>query len=289
VLAASAERTVSIASLAALEGPRRSDRAVTGALTLAAALAAASGFVAVNGHRMYYGCSGSGRPTVVLDAGSPDTTTTWRWVQPKIARFTRVCAYDRAGLGRSAPAPPGRGSPTTQVRELRLLLEKARIPGPYVLVGHSWGGFLARLFAYEYRGDSAGAVLVDATTFPYLTAAEAAKLPRKLTREGIDIRTAIAQSAAITSLGNLPVVVLGSNRPPLAAKLLQAQDAEAALSTNAVDALALNSTHYIQRPAPRGQPSVVVTAVRAVVDAVRARRRLPGCAQVFARLAVACR
>jgi pimeloyl-ACP methyl ester carboxylesterase len=263
---------------------------VIGGLSFAAAaLAAASGFVTVNGHRMYYECSGSGRPTVVLDAGSPDTTTTWRSVQPKIARFTRVCAYDRAGLGRSAPAPPGRRTPKTQVHELRLLLEEARIPGPYVLVGHSWGGFLARLFAYEYRGDSAGAVLVDATTFPYLTAAEAAKLPRKRTREGIDIRAAITQSAEITSLGNLPLVVLGSNRPPLAAKLLQAQDAEAGLSTNAVDAIALNSTHYIQRPAPTGQPSVVVRAVRAVVGAVRARDRLPGCAHLFARLVVACR
>jgi hypothetical protein len=148
---------------------------------------------------------------------------------------------------------------------------------------------LARLFAYEYPRESAGAVLVDATTFPYLTAAEAARLPRKRTREGIDIPAAVAQSAAITSLGKLPLVVLGSNRPPLAAKLLQAQDTEAALSTDAVDAIALNSTHYIQRPSPRGQPSVVVTAVRAVVEAVRGRRRLPSCADLFARLAVACR
>jgi pimeloyl-ACP methyl ester carboxylesterase len=110
---------------------------VRASLALATALVAASGFVTVNGHRMYYECTGSGRPTAVLDAGSPDTTTTWRWVQPRIARFTRVCAYDRAGLGRSAPARSGHRTPKTQVREFRLLLEKARIPGPYVLVGHS--------------------------------------------------------------------------------------------------------------------------------------------------------
>ena len=262
---------------------------MTASLALAAALAGASGFVTVGGHRMYYECSGSGRPTVVLDAGSPDTTTTWRWVQPRIARFTRVCAYDRAGLGRSAPAPPGHRTPKTQVRELRLLLEKAQIPAPYVLVGHSWGGFLARLFAYEYRGASAGAVLVDATTFPYLTPAEAERLPRKRTREGIDIPAAIAESDEITSLGDLPLVVVGSNRPRPTAKLLRAQDAEAALSTSSVDAIALNSTHYIQRPAPTGQPKVVVAAVRAVVDTVRTRRRLPVCARLFAGLAVACR
>jgi len=62
---------------------------VTASLALATALVAASGFVTVNGHRMYYKCTASGRPTV----GSPDTATTWRWVQPRIARFTRVCAY----------------------------------------------------------------------------------------------------------------------------------------------------------------------------------------------------
>jgi pimeloyl-ACP methyl ester carboxylesterase len=265
------------------------DRTVTASVALAAALVASSGFVTVDGHRMYYECSGSGRPTVVLDAGSPATTTTWRWVQPKVARFTRACAYDRAGLGRSAPPPPEKRTPKTQVHELRVLLEKAKIPRPYVLVGHSWGGLLARLFAYEYPRESAGAVLVDATTFPYLTAAEASRLPRKRTREGIDIPAAIAQSSEITSLGDLPLVVLGSNRPPLAAKLLQAQDDEAALSTNAVDAIAVNSTHYIPRPPPAGQPGVVIAAVRAVVDAVRSREPLPICARLFAGLAVTCR
>jgi hypothetical protein len=82
-------------------------------------------------------------------------------------------------------------------------------------------------------------VLVDATTFPYLTPDEAARLPRKRTREGIDIAAAIPESGEITSLDDLPLVVLGSNRPRLTAKLLKAQDAEAALLTNAVDAIAL--------------------------------------------------
>src|SRR4029077_1892254 len=64
-----------------------------------------SGFVTVDGHRMYYECPGSGSPTVVLDAGGGDDSSIWRWVHPQIARFTRVCAYDRAGLGPGAPAP----------------------------------------------------------------------------------------------------------------------------------------------------------------------------------------
>jgi pimeloyl-ACP methyl ester carboxylesterase len=268
---------------------------MTRALTLAAALLALAqphggGSVAVRGHRMYYECTGSGTPTVVLDAGSPDTTSTWRWVQPAIGRFTRVCAYDRAGLGRSTAAPAREHrTPATQVRELRLLLAGAKIPGPYVVVGHSWGGLLARLFAHEYPRQTVGAVLVDATTFPYLTPALAARLPRKRNRERIDIRAAVAESDAITTLGGLPLVVLGSNRPPLDPKLLGAQDQEAQLSTNAIDAIARLSTHYIQRPAPAGQPAVVIAAVRAVVDAARGGVLLPPCPKVFAGQAVTCR
>jgi pimeloyl-ACP methyl ester carboxylesterase len=253
-----------------------------------AATSRSIGFVTVEGRRMFYECSGSGAPTVVLDAGSPDTSATWRWVQPQLARQTRVCAYDRAGLGRSAPPRRGRRTPRTQVRELRLLLAAAKIPGPYVVVGHSWGGLLARMFAYVYPAQTAGVVLLDATTFPYLTPARARRLHRR-NREGIDLASAVAESDAIKSLGRVPLVVLGSNKPRLDAKLLAAQDAEAALSTDSVNAIASLSTHYIQRPAPVGQPQVVVAAVRAVVAAARTRGTLPPCAQLYAGLAVSCR
>jgi pimeloyl-ACP methyl ester carboxylesterase len=255
----------------------------------ASTVRAPAGYVSVSGHRLYYECSGEGSPTVVLDAGSPDTSATWRWVQPEIARFTRVCAYDRAGLGRSSPARAGRRTARTQVDELRHLLTAARIPGPYIVVGHSWGGFLARLFAHVYPRVTAGAVLVDATTFPYLTSATAARLPRKTTREGIDRAAAVAEAASIKTLGHLPLVVLGSNRPPLGTKLLRAQDAEAALSTDSIDAIARFSTHYIQRPAPAGQPGIVTAAIGAVVDAARSHHGFPPCRQLFRSAAVRCR
>jgi pimeloyl-ACP methyl ester carboxylesterase len=238
---------------------------------------------------MYYECSGAGSPTVVLDAGSPDTTATWRWVQPQIAGVTRVCAYDRAGLGQSSPAPRGRRTAKTQVEELRALLTAARIPPPYVIVGHSWGGLLARIFAHAYSRATAGVVLVDATTFPYLTPAAAARLLRKRTREGINIAATIAESDAVTTLGAIPLIVLGSNKPPLDAKLRHAQDEEAALSTDSVSAVARNSTHYIQRPAPAGQPHVVIDAVTAVVTAARSHSALPRCGRLFATNAVSCR
>jgi pimeloyl-ACP methyl ester carboxylesterase len=272
-----------------------------GACAVAASVAAASvrsapnasqtseGFVSVAGHRMYFECSGSGSPTVVLDAGSPDTSATWRWVQPRIAGVTRVCAYDRAGLGQSAPAPAGRRTARTQVEDLRALLSAARIPSPYVVVGHSWGGLLAKIFAQAYPRATAGVVLVDATTFPYLTPAIAARLPRKRTREGINLAAAIAESDAVKTLGSVPLIVLGSNKPPLDPKLRHAQDEESALSTDSINAVARNSTHYIQRPAPTGQPQVVIDAVTAVVTAARTRDTLPRCGRVFATTAVTCR
>jgi len=244
-------------------------------------LALLGGFVNVSGHAMYYECVGSGSPTVVLDAGSPDTSATWHWVQPAIGKRTRVCAYDRAGLGRSAPAG-GHRTVITQVDDLRHLLTAAHIPGPYIVVGHSWGGFLARLFANRYPRATAGVVLLDATTFPY-------GAPPRTNREGIDTADAAAKSAAIMSLGHIPLVVLGSNKPPLNAKFLDAQDAEAALSTDSVDAIARRSTHYIQRPAPAGQPSVVIAAVDAVVTAVRRHTSLPACGRIFSRTQVTCR
>src|SRR5205085_10427271 len=107
--------------------------------------------------------------------------------------------------------------------------------------------------------------------------------------EGIDIRDAVAESAAIKSLGHLPLVVLGSGRPGLDQRLLAAQDAEARLSDDSIDAIARNSTHYIQKPPPVGQPNVAITAARALVRAVRRHSRLPACATLFARTAVDCR
>ena len=225
----------------------------------------------------------------MLDAGSPDTSAAWRYVQPQIARYTRVCGYDRAGLGKSAAPPGGKRTPLTQVHDLEALLAAGKIPGPYVVVGHSWGGLLARLFAWTYPRETAGVVLVDATTFPYLTPETVRRLPRKTTREGIDLAAAVSESAAIRTLGDLPLVVLGSNKPPLDAKLLQAQDAEAALSTDNVDAIARHSTHYIQRPAPVGQPNLVITAVEAVVKSVRTHQRLPPCRRLFPTATAACR
>jgi pimeloyl-ACP methyl ester carboxylesterase len=117
--------------------------------------------VSVNGFRLNLSCLGSGSPTVVFDSGFLDWAPAWSTVQPRIAKWTRACSYDRAGEGFSDPGP----MPRTSVRiaeELRSALQRAGIEGPYILVGHAFGGDNVRTFADLHMGEVAGMVLVDA-------------------------------------------------------------------------------------------------------------------------------
>jgi pimeloyl-ACP methyl ester carboxylesterase len=118
--------------------------------------------VDVGGRKMHIDCTGEGSPAVILDAGLGDTYLSWRKVQPKIAEFARVCSYDRSGLGYSDPSPSTRTSEVI-AKELHALLQAAQIAPPYVLVGHSMGGYDVRLYASLYRSEVAGMVLVDAS------------------------------------------------------------------------------------------------------------------------------
>jgi len=116
--------------------------------------------VNIGGHRLHLNCSGAGSPTIVLDAALGGSSLSWSLVQPAVSRQTRTCSYDRAGFGWSDAGP----MPRTAARiahELRVLLERAGIPPPFVLVGHSFGGLVMRIFASRYRTDVAGLVLVD--------------------------------------------------------------------------------------------------------------------------------
>jgi pimeloyl-ACP methyl ester carboxylesterase len=118
--------------------------------------------VDVQGRKIHIWCSGSGAPAVILETGLGGTSADWGFVQPEAAKFTRVCSYDRAGMGYSDPGP----SPRTAgriARELAELLERSGLTSPVILVGASIGGLTVRLFASEYAEHVAGLVLVDAT------------------------------------------------------------------------------------------------------------------------------
>ncbi len=117
----------------------------------------------VGGYRLHLSCTGTARlgsPTVILEAGYGNTSLVWSKVQPGVASFTRVCSYDRAGYGWSdnGPLPRTAGH---MVRELHTLLARAGVAGPYVLVGHSYGGLIMQLYASTYPQQVAGLVLVE--------------------------------------------------------------------------------------------------------------------------------
>ncbi len=137
-----------------------------------------AGLVAIgSGRRMYLQCRGTGSPTVVLVSGLDAAADVWTGYQAspsvavfaRVARFTRVCAYDRPGTPVGDDLKPSRSTPVRQpvtahdaVTDLHALLRAAREPGPYVLVGHSYGGLITRLYAGQYPSEVAGVVFVDA-------------------------------------------------------------------------------------------------------------------------------
>ncbi len=121
--------------------------------------------VDVGGWRLHLNCTGKGEgktPTVVLEAGSGDFSIDWGLVQPEIARFARICSYDRAGAGWSELGPRPR-TMRQGVYELHTALQKAGEKGPYVLAGQSLGGLMIRVFASQYPKEVAGMILVDST------------------------------------------------------------------------------------------------------------------------------
>lgn len=118
--------------------------------------------VNVDGYKMHIYCVGEGSPTVILDSANMGTVSNWAWIQPEIAKTTRVCAYDRADSGWSdlSPLP----NDTKQNAEaLHILLANANVPGPYVLVGHSFGGLFVRMYAEMYPDEIAGIVFIEGT------------------------------------------------------------------------------------------------------------------------------
>jgi pimeloyl-ACP methyl ester carboxylesterase len=147
---------------------------LVGLLVVAAGFQAASSFLdaqayspkgatfAVDGRKQHLLCTGEGEPTIVLESAIAATTLHWSWVQPKLAGVTRVCAYDRAGLGWSEASSAPRDA-RTMSRELHALLEAAGEKAPYVIVSHSLGALTSRAFAAEYPDEVAGMVLVDGT------------------------------------------------------------------------------------------------------------------------------
>ena len=224
---------------------------------------------------------------------------------PEIGRTTRVCAYDRAGLGAS-DAVPGVRDASDDVRDLERVLARGRIAPPYVLVGHSYGGFIARLFARAHSEQVAGVVFVDASGYD-ATRRQLAIWPRsqepalrrgwaKPVHFGVDLKGSDALESELRRLGDTPVVAITGARtwtqaglPPRLGRaqqrLWRVLHAElAGLSTDRIHVLALRSDHFVMA----AQPEVVADGVTAVVHAVRDKTQLPPCERVFTDPDVRC-
>jgi pimeloyl-ACP methyl ester carboxylesterase len=248
---------------------------------------AASRRVDVGGFQLNLRCNGEGSPTVVLDAGAGDTLETWDWVVPEVRRFARVCAYDRAGLGRSGAGPLPRTSERI-VEELHALLARARVPGPYVLVGHSFGGLNVRLYASRHPGVVAGVVLVDATPedFPETAAAQRPLEEREKLRTVLGMAPAALRSeldampestVAVRTAAptDAPVIVLtaalGDDTPSLQTLWAELQRRMTMSFPHGRQVIAQQSGHYIQFD----QPELVVAAIRELVVGARTSQPPP--------------
>lgn len=159
--------------------------------------------VDVGGHRLHINCTGSGSPTVVIVAGAGDWSTTWGVVQPEVAKTTRVCTYDRSGLGWSEAA--SLPSDAAQFAgELHTLLQNADVPGPYVMVGHSLGGFIVRVFAHDYASEVAGVVLIDSMNPKQVSQSLSDSLARLYSVQAVLARFGVGP--LLVKLGILPSV-----------------------------------------------------------------------------------
>jgi pimeloyl-ACP methyl ester carboxylesterase len=245
--------------------------------------------VDVGGHELRMFISGRGSPAVVFEAGGSGAAggplEAWERVQPAVSRLTTTVAYDRAGIGRSAPGPKPRDARQI-ARELHTALHSARVAPPYVLVGHSLGGPFIRVFADLYPEEVGGLVLVDPTQEEFITWNQA-RDPKKDDRqdeEWKDILASLAEAHASRVPPNTSVILITAMGPRvLPSFMTEKQRAEFRtlkpmwmkfhrewLQTvpNGQHIITENSGHVV----PFEEPDLIVRAVRQIVEQARSRQ-----------------
>ena len=176
----------------------------------------------VGGHRLHLNCTGSGSPTVVLEPGAGEMSSNLGWITPAVARNTRVCVYDRAGRGWSEPADTPQDA-TQIATDLHTLLQRAHVPGPYVLAGHSFGGLYVLTFAARYPDEVAGMVLVDSTAPASATKPRAASPGDAGSYDVMGRVSALVSTSARFGLGRLYALLASGSLPPQSQDEVDAQ------------------------------------------------------------------
>ena len=264
---------------------------LSGALSFVAASAQAQEpaqqRIDLGGYKLNVAEAGSGSPVVVFVSGMGEDLSTWHGVQPQVAQFSSTLSYDRAGLGKSDPSSAGK-SVEHMTTELHMLLAAAKVPPPYVLVGHSLGGAIVQLFAFTYPDEIAGLVLVDPEDGRLLDRLQARMpadqwdtrqkmLDQMLSQANPAQKAEIAESRAsgkaiakALPLPAVPTVLLTGTLKdpsfpgnPLEQDLkLELQKELLATIPKAHHILVPNSRHYIQEDAP----TLVIEAIHDVVN-----------------------
>ena len=254
--------------------------------TVVPAPAPISGKIDVGGYKLQISCSGQGTPAVIVESGlgiPAIGSGHWRVVTSAIKKTTQICLYDRAGIGFSDAPDPHQSNRTSQdmVNDLHTLLVNANVPAPYILVGHSIGGYNVRLYASQYPYEVTGVVLVD-SAHPDQWSEFSAVLPPESrpptdpfsNPERMDLIASADQVRVSKSMGDLPLVVLTRApgwiipvlSPELSAKIDQIwQDLQFDLT-----GLSSNSTHMIAPLAghniPADEPQSVIEAILKVME-----------------------
>jgi pimeloyl-ACP methyl ester carboxylesterase len=250
----------------------------------------------IGGRKLNLVCMGSGSKTVVFDSGLGIGYKTWIAVMQQVQDQARVCAYDRAGLGDSDPAPTPRTS-QQMGDDLKALLSKGHVPGPYILVAHATASFDALLYAHKYPREVAGIILVDGS-HPDQYTRSAAILPtpasdenpglaaarKQLTEldpaqnpERLDFNASAEQVRAVKSLGSIPLTVL--TRRPLDAiqdvppEVVSRLEQDWVVLQNALATLSQVSTHQFASHAghniPDEEPELVVNAITSLLSSLK--------------------
>ena len=262
---------------------------VVGVAGCEGAVAGPKGLFKVNGHRLYMSCVGTGKPVVILDSGLGEDPFTWPGSVLKArVLHTRVCAYDRYGIGRSDGTSRAVKTRTIDqaVNDLHALVLTAKLKGPYVFAGWATGGLIGREYARRYPKNVAGMVLFDAAADDWdtFTGAETFTSPYEV------LNFAAAETAlrAHDSIGAKPLVVVeaGNDSEVRAGYASDKTEAEfqsywdssqrslARISSNSIFVVATKSLHDIVLTTP----ALSVEAMRIVVNAVRKHSKLPSCA-----------